>query len=185
MAEIAKPTQRYRAQDLERLADSDQRYELVQGELIEMPPPSKEHGLIIASLIAALLPFIRANGLGQLMAEAGFQLSADPDTVRAPDVAFIRQARIVPTSGGYYPFAPDLAVEVISPSNSVGAVQAKIAQYFESGAQQVWLIYPASRTLYIHSSPKAVRILDTTDTLEGGELLPNFSLPVSELFAQL
>jgi Uma2 family endonuclease len=185
MAEIAKPTQRYRAQDLERLADSDQRYELVQGDLIEMPPPSKEHGLIIASLIAALLPFIRAHELGQLMAEAGFLLESEPDTVRAPDVAFVRRERIAPISGGYYPFAPDLAVEVISPSNSVGAVQTKIAQYFAKGARQVWLIYPAMRTLHVYSSPKSVRILDTTDTLEGGDLLPSFSLPVAELFAQL
>ncbi|MCE7947590.1 MAG: Uma2 family endonuclease [Chloroflexi bacterium CFX4] len=163
MAEIAKPTQRYRAQDLERLADSDQRYELV----------------------AALLPFIRTHGLGQLMAEAGFLLESEPDTVRAPDVAFISRERIAPISGGYYPFAPDLAVEVISPSNSVGAVQAKIAQYFAKGARQVWLIYPAMRTLHVYSSPKSVRILDATDTLEGGDMLPNFSLPVAELFAQL
>jgi Uma2 family endonuclease len=185
MAEIARPTQRYRAQDLERLADSDKRYELLQGTLIEMPPPSVEHGLIVASLIAALLPFIQSHQLGQLMTETGFQLASDPDTVRAPDVAFVSRARLMPRQGSYYPFAPDLAVEVVSPANSASAMQAKIVEYFEKGARQVWIIYPTSRTLYLYTAPKRVRILDANDTLEGGDLLPNFSLPIRELFSQL
>jgi Uma2 family endonuclease len=185
MAEIDRPTQRYRAQDLERLADSDKRYELLQGTLIEMPPPSVEHGLIVASLIAALLPFIQSHQLGQLMTETGFQLASDPDTVRAPDVAFVSRARLMPRQGSYYPFASDLAVEVVSPANSASAMQAKIVEYFEKGARQVWIIYTTSRTLYLYTAPKRVRILDANDMLEGGDLLPNFSLPIRELFSQL
>lgn len=185
MGEIAKPAQRYRAQDLARLADSDKRYELIRGELIEMPPLSTSHGLIVASLIGALLPFIRANRLGQLMASTGFQLASDPDTVRAPDVAFISRERLMPLSDSYYPFAPDLAAEVVAPADCVSDLCVKISEYFAEGARQVWVIYPTTRLLYLYTTPKTVRILDVNDTLEGGDLLPNFSLPIRELFAQL
>jgi Uma2 family endonuclease len=91
----------------------------------------------------------------------------------------------MPRQSSYYPFAPDLAVEVVSPANSASALQAKIVEYFEKGARQVWIIYPTSRTLYLYTALKRVRILDANDTLEGGDLLPNFSLPIRELFSQL
>ncbi|GAB4545722.1 MAG: hypothetical protein OHK0023_04440 [Anaerolineae bacterium] len=135
--------------------------------------------------VAELLTFVEAHDLGEVMTESGFLLATDPDTVRAPDVAFVARARIPATHGDYYAFAPDLAVEVVSPANTDTEMAEKIAQYFAAGAQQVWVIYPKARVIYVYRSAKDVTILDMNDTLEGGDLLRGFAVRVRDIFAQL
>jgi Uma2 family endonuclease len=185
MAELAKPTQRYRAQDLERLADSDKRYELLQGTLIEMPPTKRIHGLLLLSFGARLLLHVTEHQLGQVVADTGFQLADAPDTVLAPDLAFISRERVPPLSASYDALAPDLVVEIASPGNTASALNEKIATYFRAGVQRVWVIYPVTRLVYDYAALKQVTILDERETLDGGAVLPNFSIPVHEIFAPL
>ncbi|MBO9308246.1 MAG: Uma2 family endonuclease [Chloroflexi bacterium] len=185
MTEIAKLTQRYRAQDLERLADSDKRYELLRGTLIEMPPTKRMHGLLLLTFGARLLLHVTEHRLGQVVADVGFQLASDPDTVLAPDLAFISRERLPPLSAGYDALAPDLVIEIVSPGNTASALNEKIAAYFRAGVQRVWAIYPTTRLVYDYAALKQVTILDEGETLDGGAILPGFSIPVREIFAPL
>jgi Uma2 family endonuclease len=185
MAEIAKPTQRYRVQDLERLAESDRRYELLQGMLIEMPLTKRTHGLLLLTFGARLLLHVTERQLGQVVAETGFQLASDPDTVLAPDLAFISRERLPLLSAGYDALAPDLVVEIASPGTTASALNEKIAAYFQAGVRHVWVIYPMTRLVYDYAAQKQVAILDERETLDSGAILPDFSIPVHEIFAPL
>ncbi len=175
----------YTAADLAHLPDDGTRFELVRGELIEMPPPKRIHGRLVARLILLIGAFISERRLGEILAESGFMLAESPDTVRAPDVAFISNARLKPATNDYDRVAPDLAVEVVSPGNTVGMMHDKIAQYFAAGVRQVWLVFPESRAVHVYRSAKQVTILDGSDMLDGGDVLPGFSVPVSAVFADL
>jgi Uma2 family endonuclease len=180
------PSQTMTADDLLKLPSGQgARFELVQGELRTMPPTGFEHGDIAGELLMRLRQFVRANHLGRVLtAETGFILSRDPDTVRAPDVSFVREARVAQLGRvkGFFPGAPDLAVEVVSPSDSAGEVQRKVDDYFAAGTQQVWIIYPDLRKVAVFRSASASHVFSATDALDGGDLLPGFTCPVAELF---
>lgn len=174
------------AEDLAALPEDGQRYALVRGRLIATPPTGDVHGEIVMALSLLIGTFVRAHGLGRLYAaETGFKLSSDPDTVLAPDFAFISQARVVPREGGFLPIAPDLAVEVASPSNTRLELQEKVALYFRAGTRQVWIVYPRARAVYVYTAEDQVTIHTDKSVIEGGDLLPNFKLPVSQIFAVL
>lgn len=175
----------YTVEDLEKLLDDGKRYELVRGELIVMPPPKREHGLVTIYVGSLILNFVISHNLGQVTTESGYHLFENPDTVRAPDIAFIAKNRVPPLTSEYDKIAPDLAVEVVSPSNTADDLNDKITQYFEAGVQLVWLVYPKTRTVYVYRSVKDVMVLDQNDTLDGGNVLPGFSVPVREFFSQL
>ncbi len=178
------PTQPMTAEKFFDLIVPDGRAELVRGEVVPMTFPGFEHGVIAARVTARLLSFVEANALGFVTTETGFILERDPDTVRGPDVAFVSLARL----GGqtlpkkFWPSAPDLAVEVISPSQRPKGVREKVRSWFAAGARQVWLLYPVTRTVYVLISPTDVQILGPGDTLLGGDLLPGFSCPVAAFF---
>jgi Uma2 family endonuclease len=178
------PTQSMTAEKFFDLVVPDGRAELVRGEVVPMSFPGFEHGVIAARVTARLLGFVEANALGFVTAETGFILERDPDTVRGPDVAFVSLARL----GGqalpkkFWPSAPDLAVEVISPSQRPKGVREKVRSWFAAGVRQVWLLYPSTRTVYVLRSPTDAQILGPDDTLLGGELLPGFSCPVAAFF---
>jgi Uma2 family endonuclease len=178
------PTQQMTAEKFFGLVVPDGRAELVRGEVVPMSFPGGEHGVIAVRVAARLLSFVEANALGFVTAETGFILERDPDTVRGPDVAFVSYERL----GGqappkkFWPFAPDLAVEVISPSQRPKGVREKVRSWFAAGTRQVWLLYPATRTIYVLSSPTDVQILGPDATLLGGDLLPGFSCPVAAFF---
>jgi Uma2 family endonuclease len=178
------PTQPMTAEEFFDLIIPDGRAELVRGEVVPMSFPSVKHGVIAARVTARLLSFVEANALGFVTAETGFILERDPDTVRGPDVSFISLERLgdqaLPET--FCPFAPDLAVEVISPSQRPKAVREKVRSWFAAGTRQVWLLYPVTRTIYVLSSPTDVQILGPDDTLIGGDLLPGFSCPVGAFF---
>jgi len=171
------------AGDLLRAGDIG-RCELVRGELRMMIPAGGEHGRIAGTLALVLGGHVRAGNLGTFYgAETGFVLSIDPDTVRAPDFAFVRAERGRPPLRGYVPGAPDLAVEVLSPDDRPGYVREKVAEWLEAGARAVWVVDPRDRTVTIHEPGRPPLLLAETESLSGGDVLPGFELPVRDVFA--
>lgn len=177
---------RLTADDLFRLPDDGYRYELVNGELRQMTPSGFEHGAVVASLTAPLALHVKARRLGVVCgAETGFLISRDPDTVLAPDVAFVRRERI-PTSGRpatFWAGPPDLAVEVLSPGDTVFAVEEKVAAWLRAGTLVVWVVNPKSRTVTIHRADSPARTLREDDTLEDEDLVAGLRLPIADIFA--
>ena len=160
------------------------RCELVRGELRSMIPPGYEHGRIAYELGFRIGEFVRSRRLGTIVAaETGFLLAREPDTVRAPDIAFIREERAQGPSRGYYPGAPDLAVEVLSPDDRPGYVRERVAEWLEAGTRAVWVVDPKSRTLTVHELGAEPRLVDRADILAGGDILPGFELAIHEIFA--
>jgi Uma2 family endonuclease len=160
------------------------RCELLRGELVMMTPAGFEHGAIAGNLFLPLGNFVKERRLGIVMGtETGFQIAQDPDTVRAPDVGFVcadRVRGVLPR--GFFPGAPDLAVEVVSPSDRRAAVLAKVQDWLAAGCRAVWLVDPAERTVSIHDNRGQVRTLSVSDELTGGDVVPGFRLPVAEIF---
>lgn len=159
--------------------------ELVRGEFREMAPPGAEHGAVVARLAWRLVQYVEDKDLGVvLVGDVGFQLASDPDTVRGPDLAFVRKDRI-PADGiprGYWPGAPDLAVEVVSPSDRYEDVEERVADYLSAGTRVVWVVSPARRTVTVHRPGTPPALLSASDVLEAEDLLPGFCVRVSELF---
>jgi Uma2 family endonuclease len=173
------------ASELLKLPRGKARYELIRGVLITMSPAGSEHGVVISRLTSLLEQFVSARNLGLIFgAETGFLLEHNPDTVRAPDVAFVRHERI-PESGipqGYWPGAPDVAVEVVSPSDPLRDVNEKAAFWIQSGTQGVWIVDPRSKTVTVYSAAGATKTFAPDGTLDGGDALPGFSCAVAEIF---
>jgi len=150
-----------------------------------MAPAGGGHGEVAHRVGLLLGTHVRAKRLGKVVAaETGFIIARHPDTVRAPDVAFIAKARITP--GGlpdnFIPFAPDIAVEVLSPSDLQLDVEEKIAQWLNAGTALVWVVNGRSKTVTVHQSGRDPRVLRANDVLDGAEACPGFAVKVSELF---
>lgn len=160
------------------------RYALVKGEVVEAPFLVWVQGIIVANIAAELEAFIRRRHLGETVIGAGFTLERHPDTVRGPNVSFVRKERI-PEEGllqGYFEGAPDLAVEVVSPSDTASQLEIKVHDYLRTGGQRVWVVYPDSRRVVIHRPDGQARRYGPDETIEDEELLPGFSLPLREVF---
>jgi Uma2 family endonuclease len=174
------------ADELLRMPDDGFRYELVKGELRKMPPAGHHHGEIVALIAYLLMHHVKTHSLGKVYAaETGFKLAENPDTVRAPDVAFIGRERLgrAGSATGYWPGAPDLAVEVVSPNDAHTEVMEKALQWLEAGARMVLVVEPAARTVTVYRSLDKIRILTEGDTLEASDVVPGWKLRVAELFA--
>jgi Uma2 family endonuclease len=173
------------AEDLFVISSDDHKYELVAGTLVRMPPTGRAHGAVSVRVGRLLDEYVEAQRLGVVCgAETGFILRRRPDTVRAPDASFVRKER-VPATGDperYWPFAPDLAVEVLSPSERTADVQAKLADYFDAGTQLVWVIDLRERTVVVYRSMTEASTLREEDELIGGTVLPGFACPVRRFF---
>ena len=171
------------AAELLALPDDDYRYELVRGKLIRMPPPGSRHGRTVARVVSRLGHFIEARNLGTILGASGYHLEWDPDTVRAPDVSFISAERLPPDEfpHGYPTLAPDLTVEVLSPSERPGARREKMQDYFAAGTRLVWEIDPAQPTITAYRSVHDGTTLAAADELTGAEVLPGFVCRVGEL----
>jgi Uma2 family endonuclease len=158
--------------------------ELIQGKVYLASPTGFNHGCIATSINCALSDFLKTAKLGRAStAEAGFLISRNHDTVRAPDVAFVRAERIPP--GGQKKFfegAPDLAVEVLSPDDRSSDVNAKIHDWLDAGCVQVWVVDPQTQSVTVYRNPREASIFKSEDTLYAPDLLPGFSLPVAEIF---
>lgn len=160
----------------------DGRRELVRGEVFEMTPAGSKHGAVSLRIGSRLAQHAEAHGLGVVYAaETGFLLARDPDTVRAPDVAFVRRERAVDTDG-YFPGAPDLAVEVVSPHDSYSDLLAKVHDWLTHGAREVWVADPRLGTVVVHRPGGQVVELDAVGVLDRGDLLPGFALAVRDCF---
>jgi Uma2 family endonuclease len=173
------------AEELLMLPRGQYRYELVNGELKTMSPASHRHGRIAMRVSASLAQFVWKHKLGDAYAaETGFLLTSNPDTVLAPDAAFITEerARAFRDNKGYWPGAPDLAVELISPSESGPKVRAKVSQWIGYGAKQVWIVDPKHETVTIHRRLADSVKFEVHQTLEADELLPGFRMAVADIF---
>ena len=173
------------ADDLWRMPDDGQRHELVRGELTVMTPAGGGHGKIAMKLGRLLGTHVEARQLGEVVAaETGFLIARNPDTVRAPDAAFISKEHVPPDGlpEGFIPFAPDIAVEVLSPSDSQLDVEEKIEEWLKAGAALVWVVNPRGRTVTVHRSARDPRVLRGNDVLDGEDVCPGFSVKVAELF---
>ncbi|HEX2280288.1 MAG TPA: Uma2 family endonuclease [Thermomicrobiales bacterium] len=172
------------AEDLLALPDDDKQYELVEGVLIEMSPSSRHHSRDGLRIATRLNGFVEDHDLGEVHgADGGFILRRNPDTVRSPDAAFVRKERLVELDDeGYLPLAPDLAVEVVSPSNTVNEMSRKVQEYLSAGTSTVWVVEPLRRQVAVHTQEPVVRIFRDGDTLDGGDVLPGFTLSVTYIF---
>jgi len=165
----------------EQITDDGMRHELDEGELISMPSPFTHHGKIQARTTAILWNFTQQRSLGLIITETGFRLRHD--TVRPPDVSLIRAER----ANGLelerrFEGAPDLAVEIISPSETAAEIAHKVRQYLHAGVEVVWVLYPRDRTIHVFESSHKAQILEAEEMLEAPDLLPGFSVRVSEFF---
>lgn len=160
--------------------------ELVYGEVRTMAPVGMEHSEAAGELILRLRSFARENGAGNVGGELGFLLSGDPDLVYAPDVCFIRDERVGSIRQGYFKGAPDLAIEVVSPGDTVTAIAGKIGNYLRFGAQRAWVVDPRLRTVTVHRPGGDSHTYGETDTLTSGDAgfaIEGFALKVAEIFA--
>jgi Uma2 family endonuclease len=180
---MPKPTRLVTADELERMPEDDYRYELVRGRLVRMSPAAPRHGHCSVAVSARLWQHVRQHNLGQVWTEVGFLLFSDPDTVRAPDVAFVRQNRLPPRDArGFFRGAPDLAIEVLSPDDRPGEVQGKVEDYLAAGAPRVVLIDPDARQVVIHQPGAAAVTPGASDALDLDPIISSFRIPVAELF---
>jgi len=183
MTTRAKPVT---ADQLLRMPDDGLRYELVKGELRKMPPAGNEHGYIAGEIFGELRSHVKANGLGRTYAaETGFEIHSNPDTVRAPDVAFVSRERLeeVGPVEGYWPGAPDLAVEVVSPNDRHSEVIEKALEWLDAGCRMVLVVDPKQHTVTVYRSREYIRILTEGEALDGADVIPGLSIPATEIFA--
>lgn len=173
------------ADELFEMEEDEYKYELIQGRLIRMAPGGFEHSSIGTTVIMHLGNHVASNQLGRVFgADLGVVFSRDPDTVRAPDVCFIRQERLAKQTDRtrFSEVIPDLAVEIISPSDRASDVTAKALFYIEHGVRLVWIIDPQDRTVKVYSPDNPPYLFNEHDELDGGDILPDFRLAVREIF---
>jgi Uma2 family endonuclease len=166
----------------------DRHLELFEGEIREMTPAGGEHGEITFDFGLNVGNFVKQHNLGRVTAaETGYVLYKNPvpggkDTILAPDIGFVSINRAPqPFGGKYVPMPPDLAVEVMSPNDSAEEIEEKVNLYLKYGVLMIWVLYPATKTIIIHT-PASVKRLTLDDTLDGGDVLPGFKLNVGEIF---
>jgi Uma2 family endonuclease len=157
--------------------------ELVRGKLVVREPAGFAHGVVALRIGARIDEFVRASGLGvAFAAETGFTLERNPDTVRAPDAGFVRSDRVPnPLPRGYAELAPDLAVEVLSPDDRPGEVLAKVGDWLRAGTRLVWIVDPVRNTARVYRADGTESFATIDDSLDGEDVLPGFSLPLSAI----
>jgi Uma2 family endonuclease len=158
--------------------------ELVRGRLVVREPPGTYHGKIAGRLLTRVGPFVEAHDLGEVFGQdTGFRIASDPDTVRAPDLAFVRQDRVGQIGPrGYAALAPDLVAEILSPDDRPGEVLTKVGEWLDAGVILVWVIDPDRRTGYVYRSDGSVTTVAPDGELDGENVLPGFTCRLTELF---
>lgn len=171
------------AEELERLVLPGKQFELVRGRLVVREPPGSVHGIVTMNLGYYVSDFVRKHGLGVVFAQdTGFKIAANPDTVRAPDVAFLSSERLSAIPGrGYAQLAPDLLAEFLSPDDRPSEVLAKVSDWLEAGTRLVWIIDPIRAQARIYRSDGSLTLLDVSGVLDGEAVLPGFSCLLAEV----
>ena len=164
------------------LPDDGYRHELEAGYVIAEPFPVHRHDRVRWRLESALRRFVEAHGLGEVFAEAGYVLARDPDTVRGPDLSFLTRERLMGFDDSrFFEGAPDLAVEILSPSNRPGEMRAKVAEYLSAGARLVWVVDPERRVVTTYRELLRPREVGEGGVLEGEDVLPGFAIELDQL----
>ena len=164
------------------------RYEIVNGELIDMGNSGAKHGYVCSILMILLGGYVRLHKLGAMFdSSTAFKMKSG--NKRSPDVSFMAKERLQGLDelpDGFLEGAPDLAVEILSPSNTVAEIHDKLVEYFENGSRLIWVIHPKEQYVLVYrSSQEPDRLLKSTDSVDGEEIVPGFTLPVAELFQKL
>lgn len=175
------------AEDLWAMGEDARWCELIRGELVYMSPASGMHSQVAGMILRHLLVFASKGRQQQVFeSSAGYILGRDPDIVLSPDVSVVRSDRFPPEGAGnrFMELVPDLVVEVISPSERPGQVTTKLLTYLNAGVQAVWLVDPEDRSVTVHAAGQTPRTLAIDDELDGGDVLPGFSVPVADIFSR-
>lgn len=166
---------------------ADALYEVVNGQQVEVPSMGAFENYLATLLVSIITPYARSHRLGFAVMETLFDLGSETPQ-RRPDVAFVSRTRWpereVPRVNAW-PVVPDLAVEVVSQSNTAWEIAGKVDEYLRAGVVAVWVIYPELEQVYVHESPSSVRIAALEDDLDGGTFLPGLLIPVKGLFEEL
>ena len=160
--------------------------ELVRGELVVYEPPSFEHGATVMAIAAPLAAYVRQRALGTVVVESGCVLQRDPDTVRGPDISFVSRARLSPDriDETYFEGAPDLVIEVLSPSNTRRQIREKVADYLAAGARLVWVVDPRAEHVVVHRATGPAEVVPWNEPLDGGDVVPGFTITIAELISE-
>ncbi|MCS7300721.1 MAG: Uma2 family endonuclease [Fimbriimonadales bacterium] len=189
MTSATRTQHKLTAEEFARLCADGKPRELVRGEVVDTMPVGTWHAITASFIDFKLRQFLSSldRKLGVVMVELGVVIRyGDTESVRAPDVAFIRYERLPnPLPQGYAEFVPDLAIEVVSPHDAYMEVQDKVHELLSAGVEVVWVIDPQNRKVEVHQKGASVQVLSAGDTLTCETILPGFSLPVSEIFAEL
>jgi len=172
------------ANDLLTLEMPGKSTELVRGRLIVREPPSTYHGRVQGVLHVLVGSYVRTHGLGAVFGQdTGFKIASDPDTVRAPDLAFVERDRVAQIGRrGYAALAPDLVAEIVSPDDRPGEVLTKVGEWLEAGVRLVWVIDPDRRVASVYRADGSVAIVASDADVDGDPVLPGFSFRLAELF---
>lgn len=177
------------AEELFRMSEEESRWcELVEGEIVRMSPPGFAHAIVSQRVSLLLLEFVDRKRIGQVViAEAGFLIGRSPDTVMAPDGAYVRQERInaIGLTAAYFPEAPAMVFEVVSPTDRVSEVGRKMRRWLDGGVELAWVIDPAARTVTVYQAINDIQVLTEKDSLTGGSVLPGFECRVADLLVGL
>lgn len=169
-------------EELERMPDGEH-FELIRGELHEVTPPGERHGEIQLALGARLYAFVEEHKLGRAYGEIGVVFAQEPHTVLSPDLAFVRSERMLPEAqAGFLRQVPDLVVEIVSPSNTAREIRDKLLLYLGAGVSMIWVVDPRQKRVMVWTDLQTVQELHADDTLDGGDVLPDFRLPLTDIF---
>ena len=174
------------AEEFARMPDprDGSQQELVRGVIITMPPPGARHGACCSRINRRLATFVEDNNLGTVFAnDTGFVTTRTPDSVRGPDISFWSRTKLPEVPEGYIEVAPDLVVEVVSPSDRYMRIQQKINEYLEKGVRLIWIVDPDDRSAAVYREGQKAKVLSENETLTGEDVLPSFTCRVADLFA--
>lgn len=174
------------AEELAALPRENLRLELIRGEISAMPPTFDDRGEVAMQLGILLGQYVLAHKLGKMYAaETGFLVARDPDTVRAPDVAFIQASRLPKqkSAPGWVRIMPDLVAEVVSTGDRATEIAGKVRMWLDVGVQFIWVAYPMHQLIEVHRPGQPALTLNADDTLDGYDVVPGFSAPVAQIFS--
>ncbi len=178
-------TRLYTIDDLAAIEEPG-RYDLIRGELLKMPPAGGDHSEIGVNLIYLLWGHVRHEGIGRVYGpDAGFVLARDPDILLSPDAAFVRSERLPPSGSrqGFLPIAPDLVIEIVSPSDRSSTVDAKVVEYLRAGTRLVLVVQPELRSIAVWTPDRRARVYGEAEEIDFDDVLPGFRLRVADVFA--